>query len=324
MRQLKRDLATIPATGGQGAGDGQDEHDLRRTDVQRRWRFNYYARLRFIGFLFVLPTLAFFAVFSVYPMLKAFQVSFTRWDLVTPPQYVGLANYVRLLRSPGFLQACKATAYYIVLADPAAWILGFGLAVLLNARFPGRDFFRSVFFLPSVFPVIGMSLAWFVLFQPTGLINQVLGTRIVWLTRSRSAMPAIAIMDIWRAMGYYMVLFLVGLQSIPHEYYEAGKIDGASSWQLLRHITIPLMQPVFALVVVIGLIGGVQVLVPMMVMTAGGPGNATRSVVQMIYQTGFQNWRMGDASAMSIVLFLFLFALTALQLKFFHIGQEDR
>jgi len=324
MKQLTTGPGGAPTTGIQGAGVEHDEHRLIRTKVRRRWSFNYYARQQFIGFLFVLPVLAFFAVFSVYPMLKAFQVSFHRWDLVTPMKYVGVDNYLKLLRSPGFLQACKATAYYIVLACPAAWALGFGLAVLLNARFPGRDLFRSVFFLPSVFPVIAMSLAWFVLFQPAGLINQLLGTRIIWLTRSRSAMPAIAIMDIWRAMGYYMVLFLVGLQSIPHEYYEAGKIDGASSWQLLRYITIPLMEPVFALVVVIGLIGGVQVLVPMMVMTAGGPGNATRSVVQMIYQTGFQNWRMGDASAMSIVLFVFLFALTALQLKFFRFGQEER
>jgi ABC-type sugar transport system permease subunit len=282
----------------------------------------YHRRKQLWGFLFVLPTLLFFAVFSVYPMLKAFQVSVHQWDLVSPMEFVGLKNYAGLLQSKNFRQALGVTWTYIALVYPVSWALGFSLAVLLNERFLGRDFFRTAFFLPTVFPIIGMSLAWWVMYQPNGLINNLIGSQISWMTRSKYAMPGLAIMDTWRGMGYWMVLFLVGLQSIPKEFYDAAKVDGAGAWQQLRFITVPLMKPVFSLIVVISLIWGMQVMVPMFVMTQGGPGNSTRSIVMLIYQTGIRDWRMGVASAMSVALFFIMLILTVLQLRLFRVQEE--
>jgi multiple sugar transport system permease protein len=283
----------------------------------------YHRRRQLTGFLFVFPTLLFFVIFSVYPMLKAFQVSVFQWDLVTPMKFVGLKNYINLLQSENFIRAFKVTWSYIVLVYPVSWVLGFALAVLLNKRFPGRDFFRTAFFLPTIFPIIGMSLAWWVMYQPTGLVNNLLGRTIHWMTRSKYAMPGIAIMDIWRGMGYWMILFLVGLQSIPNEFYDAAKIDGAGAWQLLRYVTVPLMKPTFSLIVVISLIWGMQVIVPMFVMTQGGPGNATRSLVMLIYQTGIRDWRMGVACAMSVILFFVMLILTVFQLRVFRVHEGE-
>ena len=296
---------------------------LTKRAVPQRRLITYHRRKHIAGFMFVLPVLLFFAVFSVYPMLKAFQVSVFQWDLVSPMKFVGVKNYAGLLQSKNFLQAFKVTWSYIVLVYPASWVLGFTLAVLLNERFPGRDFFRTAFFLPTVFPIIGMSLAWWVMYQPTGLVNNLIGRTINWMTRSKYAMPGIAMMDIWRGMGYWMILFLVGLQSIPGEFYDAAKVDGATAWQRLRYVTVPLMRPVFSLIVVISLIWGMQVMVPMFVMTKGGPGNTTRSVVMLIYQTGIRDWRMGLASAMSVGLFFFMMALTVLQLRLFRVQAEQ-
>lgn len=277
----------------------------------------YDRRKQLTGFLFVLPVLLFFAVFNVYPMLKAFQISLFEWDLVSPMKFAGLKNYVSLLSNANFLQSFKVTWYYIVLVYPASWTLGFAVALLLKADFPGRSFFRTAFFLPVVFPIIGVSLAWWVMYQPGGLVDSVVGKTLYWMTRSRYAMPGIAIMEIWRETGYWMILFLVGLQSIHPEYYEAASIDGASPWQVIRYITVPLMRPVFALVVIISLIWGMQVIVPMYVMTHGGPGGTTRSLLMLIYETGLKDWRMGAACAMSVVLLLIMLILTVIQLRLF-------
>lgn len=282
----------------------------------------YHRKKKLAGFLFIVPALIFFAVFNVYPMMRAIQISFFHWDLITPMKWAGLQNYFDLLHDDNFIQAFKATWYYIILVYPAGWVLGFALAVLLNASFPGRGLLRTVFFVPTVFPVIGVSVAWYVMYQPGGLVDSIVGQPLYWMTRTQWAMPGIAIMEIWRNLGYWMILFLVGLQTIPSEYTDAAKIDGAGPWQMLWHITLPLMKPTFALVVVISLVWGMQVMVPMFVMTQGGPGAATRSLEMLIYQTGMRDQRMGAATAMSVVLFLFMMVLTILQLRLFR-ERED-
>jgi len=291
--------------------------------IPGRRLLTYHRRKQVTGFLFVLPVLVFFAVFSVYPMLKAFQISFFDWDLVSPMKFAGLKNYASLLSSTSFHQSFKVTWTYIAMVYPVAWTLGFALAVLLRDNFPGRSFFRTAFFLPVVFPMIGVSLAWWVMYQPGGLVDGIIGKTLNWMTRSRYAMPGIAIMEIWRETGYWMVLFLVGLQNIHTEYYEAASIDGASAWQKIRYITLPLMKPVFSLVVIISLIWGMQVIVPMYVMTRGGPGGTTRTLLMLIYETGLRDWRMGAASAMSVVLLLLMLALTAIQLRLFRERGEN-
>ena len=323
MNKTKTDPANKQSDKLQNQAGGLRRQSSSPRPVSRRPILTYHGRKHLSGFLFVLPTFIFFGIFSVYPMLKAFQVSLFRWDLVSPMQFVGLKNYVDLLHSENFFQAFKVTWSYILLVYPVSWALGFGLAVLLKEHFPGRDFFRTAFFLPTVFPIIGMSLAWWVMYQPTGLVNSLIGQTIYWMTRSKYALPGIAMMEIWRGMGYWMILFLVGLQSIPGEFYDAAKIDGADAWQRLRYVTLPLMKPIFSLIVVISMIWGMQVMVPMFVMTQGGPGNATRSVVMLIYQTGIRDWRMGSASAMSVVLFFVMLVLTVFQLRIFRASGEE-
>jgi ABC-type sugar transport system permease subunit len=265
--------------------------------------------------------LVFFALFSVYPIAKAFQISFYDWNLINPMEQVGFKNYIDVFEDGEFLHSFKVTLQYILMASPISWLLGFFLAVVMNTPFRMRNTLRAVYFIPSVFPVIGVAVAWWVMYQPTGLINNLLGTNIPWMTRGQYAMPGIAIMDIWRASGYYMVLFLVGLQSIPNEFYEAAMIDGANAWQLTRDITIPLMRPVIAFVAIIGMIWGIQVLIPMFVMTGGGPGKATKTLVMLIYHTGMEDWRMGLASAMSVIFFLIVLILTLIQIRYFRVGE---
>jgi ABC-type sugar transport system permease subunit len=257
-------------------------------------------------------------------MLRALQVSFTDWDLLTPEKYIGFDNYIDLATSRDFPKALWATLQYTLLASPTAWLLGFIMAVLLNAPFKGRNLFRTAFYLPVVMPIIGISVAALVLFAPGGFISNISGVDYSLLTRKATAMPSIAGTMVWRASGYYMLLFLVGLQGIPKEYYDAAKIDGANAWQEMIHITIPLLRPVIAYVVIIGTIWGLGVIIPMFIMTEGGPANSTRSVVMLIYQSAMIQWKMGRASAMAIIIFIITVILSLIQLRFFGVGQEGK
>lgn len=255
-------------------------------------------------------------------MLSALYYSFTNYDLVSQNDFIGLENYQRLLTDPNFLKSAEVTAKFILIFAPPVWLLSFLVASLLRRSFRGRDFYRTVFFAPSIMSLVGISVVWRIMLAQQGPINALLGMRISWLTDRQFALAGISLMEIWRNMGFYTIMFLVGLQTIPLDYYEAAKVDGASPWQTLRHITLPLLRPTFALIFIISMIASVKIFTPMYVMTQGGPSNSTRSSVLLIYRTALQQLQMGYASAESVILFLVIFVFTIFQLRIFRVDGE--
>ncbi len=255
-------------------------------------------------------------------MLSAFFLSFTNYDLVSQKDFIGFGNYQRLLTDPNFRQAIGVTIKYILIFAPTVWVISFIIALLLRRNFKGRNFFRTLFFSPSILSLVGMSVVWRIMLNQQGPINAVLGVVINWLTDRNFALAGISMMEVWRNMGFYAIMFLVGLQTIPKDYYDAARVDGASSWQTLRWITLPLLRPTFALVFVITMVASVKVFTPMYIMTQGGPSNSTRSAVLLIYRTALEQLQMGLASAESVILFMVMLVFSIFQLRLFRVGRE--
>jgi multiple sugar transport system permease protein len=268
------------------------------------------------GIFFISPALIFFVLFNSFPMFNAFYTSLFSYDLITK-EFISIKNYVDILTSKLFLKSLLVTGYFVFGAAVATWILAFFLAHLLREKFPFRDLFRAIYFFPNIMSLIAISIIWKVVLQPYGPLNSFFGLKINWLTDTRYAMLGIIFMAVWRGTGYYMVMYLAGLQSIPQEYYEAARIDGANQWRLFRHITIPLMKPVILFIVVIFIIIAIKAFEPMYIMTGGGPNNATKVLTYMIYDTGFKYLKMGKASAMSIVMFVILLFFALMQIRIF-------
>lgn len=299
-------------------------NDVKEAKVFRKAliRFTYHDRIKLTGALFVAPIMIFFLFFNVYPMVQALNISFTKYNLLNPPVYLGIRNYQYVLTDQNFKKAVLVTVQYTLLFGPVSWALGFGCALLINKSFRLRSFFRSIIFLPSVLSLVAMAVVFKLMLTPTGPVNALLGRTIHWVTDKRWAMPGVALVSIWRSMGFFMLLFLVGLQTIPDEYYDAAKMDGAGSWVQLIHITLPLIRPVFAFIVIVTMIRGIMAIGEMMIMTEGGPNNWTRTVVLYIYQTGIRALKMGRASAMSLIVFAIMLVLTLIQLKLFRMYEE--
>lgn len=280
----------------------------------------YQQRLSLTGFAFVLPALVFFAVFAFWPMLNAFYLSFFRYDLLSAPQWTGLANYVELANSSTFLHSLRLTGIYAIGYCVPIWVLALGLSLILNQPIRLRGFFRTVYFAPIVMPLVVLSVIWVLLYNTMGPINMsftrpLFNKVIPWLSSQQYALPAVLVMAIWRATGYYAVIFLAGLQDIPREYYEAARLDGAGIWATFRHITWPLLKPTTAFVVIVSFISAIRHFDAIWVMTRGGPADATRILAVLIYETGWQFFRMGRAAAMSVVLFAAVLGLTIVQLR---------
>lgn len=280
----------------------------------------YHRRLALTGFLFALPALLYFAIFAFYPMVNAFYLSLHDYDLLSPPRWVGLRNYEFLFQSAPFLNSLKTTALYAFGISVPIWVFSMVLALMLNQNIRFRTFFRTVFFAPIVMPLVVLAIIWTLLYHPFGPINAIIlaplfNQTIPWLSSSQHALLAIVIMAIWRATGYYGVIFLAGLQSIPNEFYEAARLDGAGTWNLFRHITFPLLRPTTLFVVVVSIINALRHFDVIWIMTGGGPGDATRVLSVLIYETGWGFLRMGRASAMSVVLFSIALLFTVVQLR---------
>lgn len=274
-----------------------------------------------IALLFLLPNALGFFIFSAIPIIAAFIMSFYDWDLLLGAKFNGLVNYAQLLRDDVFRSSLLNTAYFVVVSVPLTVFIGLAVALLVNLPLRGMAFFRSVFLLPYVTLTVAISLVWRWLYLPdVGLINQTLGLFGIhgpaWLTSPIWAMPGIILLSVWKSFGYNMVLFLAGLQGIPQNLYEAAAIDGANAWQRFRFVTFPLLSPVTFFVVVISTIGSFQVFDQALVMTGGGPGVATTTIVLFIYQVGFQSYRMGYASAAAWALFAIVFIFTLIQFWF--------
>ncbi|MBO9361972.1 MAG: sugar ABC transporter permease, partial [Thermoflexus sp.] len=257
------------------------------------------------AYVLLTPYLFVFLVFNVFAIAYAFYLSFTYFDLFSPPRWIGLGNYLYLFQDRLFLQkAIPNTVEYVAVVVPVQTVISLLLAFALDQDIKFRRFFRTLFYVPSVTSSVVISLIFVWLFRKTGVLNQILGLSIDWLTSPTFALPAIMIANIWATTGTMMVIFLAGLQDIPVTYYEAAMIDGANRWQMLRHITIPLLRPVIFFVVTLGIIGCFQVFDQIYVMTAGGPLDSTTTIAYLIYKWAFQSTTpfMGRASAVAFVL----------------------
>lgn len=273
------------------------------------------------GYLLVAPYLLHLTVFFGYPLLFSLVLIFYRWDIITPMEFVGLKNFVRLLRDDLFFRALLNTGLFLTLHIPLQIIVALFFAELLNRPIKGRSFFRAAYFMPVV--VSGVVIT--ILFQQwfafdTGLINRMLralgGESVPWLVSPALAMPSIALMATWKNVGLYIVLFLVGLQHIPRHLYEAAELDGANAWQRWWHITLPMLNPAMVTVVVLSTIGGFSLFIEPYILTGGGPLNATLSAVLYIYNQAFYFNHMGYAAALGFCFALIILVVVLLQRRF--------
>ncbi|RAX20074.1 sugar ABC transporter permease [Actinomyces sp. Z5] len=271
------------------------------------------------GWSFILPNFLGFGLLTLIPVIALFYIAFTKWSAFGSPEFTGLDNFVRLVNDPTFWTAFWNTLYYAVVHIPLTLALSLGLAMLLNQKLRGLAFFRSAAFFPYFTSIVAVAQVWNMLLAPeNGPINQFLNFIGIsdapgWTSSAVWAMPAVIIVGTWREMGYYMLLFLAGLQAVPQELYEAARVDGANAWQRFTNVTLPCLRPTTFFVTVMLTIGSFKVLDLILVMTNGGPGTSTLVLSQYIYRMGFERNDFGYASAISLVLFLICLLVTVIQ-----------
>jgi multiple sugar transport system permease protein len=273
------------------------------------------------AYLYLAPTILGLLIFSAGAIIASFFISFTNWQLVLPPVWVGLKNYTTLFQMPEFWQVLRNTVYYTVGYVPLAVTLPLLMAILVNQKLRGITFFRTTYFLPVVTSGVAIALVWGWMYNPSfGVINYLLETLFGiegprWLADPKWAMPSLIIIGVWHSVGYNMVIYLAGLQGIPQELYEAARIDGASRWRLFWHITVPLITPTAFFILVLSLIGSFQVWTITYLLTQGGPANSTLTLSYYIYQQGFEWFHMGFAASLAYVLFAIVFVVTMIQFR---------
>ena len=269
------------------------------------------------------PSLIVLAIFIVWPMIQALRISFQDYSVFGASEWIGLENYRELFSDPQFSNAFWNTIYYAGVATPVSVALALVFALLLNAALPGRAFFRSSIFLPVVTSLAIVAIAWTFLLNPDiGLVSYWLGklglTTSNWLRDPEWAMPAMIMVGVWKNVGFYMVMYLAGLQSIPRELYEAAALDRAGPWRRFRHITWPLLANTTMFVFIIAAIAALQAFDQIYVMTRGGPFFQTETLVMMIYRLGFTEFEMGYASAIAWVLVVVILAFSLVQVRYFN------
>jgi len=274
------------------------------------------------GWLLFSPWIAIFAVFWLFPLLYSFILSLTNYRLLSPEtDWVGLANYARLFSDPDFIVALKNSFIFVVGTIPFTTVIALTLAILLNDKFRGRTFFRASYFIPSITSMVVIALIFANLYARDGYIHllaNMVGLQPPangFLLSEKTALASIMAMDIWMASGYYMLIFLGGLQTIPTELYEAARINGATRWQQFRYITLPMLKPVTLFIIVINSIKSFQVFVEVFVMTKGGPLNSTFTGVYFVYESGLKRFDFGYASAAAYILFAIIAIASILQFK---------
>ena len=273
------------------------------------------------AYLFLLPGLIHFIVFVLFAVLASLGLSFTRWDLLSRPVFIGVQNFVDMVHDDLFWNALRVTFLYVLLSLPAGVVLALGLALAMNQKLRGISFFRACYFIPVVSSMVAVAMVWRWIYQPDfGLLNYLLSlvgiTGPDWLGDDRLTMPSLAVLSIWKGLGFNMVLFLAGLQGIPRSLYEAAAIDGAGRWAQFRHVTWPLLTPTTFFVVVLGIIGSFQAFDQVVLMTNGGPGDASRVYTFYLYTKAFRDHAMGYAAALAWVLFAIIAAVTYVQIRF--------
>jgi len=282
------------------------------------------------AFLFLLPALIILTVFVAWPMVSALRLSFTDASGFGDVEWVGLDNYVRIFTEDDIRAAVWNTVLYAAMFTPTAVVVALGLAVLVNhPRLPFRGMFRTALFLPFVISLAVAAFAWSYLIDPqVGLLNYWLGSVGIRLGDPLQdptlAMPAVAFVAAWKNFGFYLVIFLAGLQGVPGSLYEAARVDGAGAWSRFRHVTLPMLSSTVAFVLVFALIAALQAFDQIYVMTGGGPYGNTQTIVMEIYESGFRELELGFASALSYVLLLATLLLSLAQFAFFGRSEEER
>ncbi len=270
------------------------------------------------GYLFLLPNLVGFIFFMLFPILFAFYIMLTDWSLSKPPEFVGLKNFDTMVNDRLFWKSLGNSFYYTFVAVPTGIFIAFWLALALNRKMRGIVFFRTVYFLPQITLTVAAATIWRWMYQPeVGLVNYILGLFGIdgpnWIFHTAWAMPAVIIMSNWQGIGLAMLILLAGLQGIPEEYYEAASIDGASSLQRMRFVTLPMLSPALFFVVVTSLINAFQSFDQFLVLTNGGPADATTPLTLYIYNSAFKFLKMGYGAALAAVLFVIILIITIVQ-----------
>lgn len=293
-------VPTVPPSPGPAAA----RHSSSRRALQRNLE----------GWLFASPWIIGFFLWTLGPMLASLVIAFTKWDLITAPTYIGLDNFRTLANDSLTWQSLKVTLVYAITSVPLHIVFGMVLALMLNTHIRGQRFYRTAFYLPSVLSGVAVALLWRWLFSTEfGLFNVLLSyagiTGPSWLGDPKWALPSLVLMSLW-GVGAGTIIYLAGLQGIPTDLYEAAEVDGANGWRQFWSITVPMMTPVLFFQLVTGIIFALQVFTQAFIMTSGGPNNATLFYLLYLYRNAFEYFRMGYASALAWVLFVFILVLT--------------
>jgi multiple sugar transport system permease protein len=297
-----------------------------RRSVSRR------TRSALTAYLFLAPGFVVFLALIIYPMIKAFQMSFYDWNVVAgaASRFTGWANYQTAFHDPVFWRALQNSAIYMVFTVPPQIVLGLLLATLLNNKAPGRALFRVLFYLPVVTSWVVVSLLFQYLFADAGLVNWMLhdvthltGHNISWLSGRWTGMTAVAALGVWKGIGWSMMIFLAALQSVSKELAEAAEMDGAGRWQRFRAVTLPAIWPAVGFVTLMLVIGGFNVFISVILMTQGGPADATQVLLTYMYTQAFTNLNFGYGSSIAVLLTVGVFLLSAIQLRVFRTDAEE-
>ncbi|MGV8049986.1 MAG: carbohydrate ABC transporter permease [Anaerolineaceae bacterium] len=278
-------------------------------------------------YLFLFPGMIMLIVWLVYPMFSALNISLRDWNIMPsqPSPFVGFSNYVRAFQDPNFWMSLKNTGIYALITVLGQLILGLIVALMIDEIRKGKVFFRTLYYLPVVTSWVVVSLLFRFLFNSSsaGLVNyflvdllHILSEPVSWLTEANTAFVAIDTLGIWKGVGFSMIIFLAALQSIPVELYEVAAIDGASYWQILRQITLPLILPTTIMVIVMLTIGAFQAYIPVALITGGGPLHRTEFIISYMYGQAFQNLNFGYSSALAYILAIIVFAISRFQMRF--------
>ena len=281
-------------------------------------------RRNLVAYSFIAPNFIGFAVFTLGPIIAAFVMAFMKWDGNNPAEFVGVQNFLAIFGDDRFISALKNTAIYAVFTVPFTLIIALALAILLNQKIRGRNFFRTVTFFPYVASLVAVAAVWNMLFTPAkgGIVNQVflhLGlTPLKWAASPKTVLMTIILFSIWKNMGYYMVIYLAGLQGVNGELYEAASLDGANAWQKFCYVTVPQLRPTTFFVTIILTINCFKVYDIVYMLAGGSNGIVNKSAVVLvyyIYEEAFSNWRLGTASAAALVLFAIVLVITLIQFR---------
>jgi multiple sugar transport system permease protein len=290
------------------------------------------ARSSLTAYLFLAPGFALFLLLIIYPMIRAFQMSFYDWNVIagSASKFIGWKNYQTAYHDPIFWRGLQNSAFYMVVTVPPQIVLGLWIATLLNNKAPGRALFRVLFYLPVVTSWVVVSLLFQYLFADSGLVNWMLhdvthvtGHDTSWLAGRWTGMTAVSLLGIWKGVGWSMMIFLAALQAVPKELLESAEMDGAGRWQRFRAVTLPAIWPAVGFVTVMLVIGGFNVFISVFLMTGGGPADSTQVLLTYMYRQAFSNLNFGYGSSIAVLLTLGVFILSVIQLRAFRTDAEE-